>query len=165
MNTNTISVDDLPNSPARRKRKSRAMPAHLKEDVQQTSVVAWAEGMLSIGQRKELRMLFAIPNGGLRSKTEAKRLKAQGVKPGVPDLMLAVARCGAHGLFIEMKAGGNDVDGGQVDPDQEVWHADLVSQGYIVIVCWTGKAAIEEIERYLDGNTRSVTNVTEGELK
>ena len=61
----------------------------------------------------ELKNLFAVPNGGLRSKTEAARLKAAGVKAGVPDIMLAVARCGFHGLFIEMKVGKNKTSAAQ----------------------------------------------------
>jgi hypothetical protein len=48
-------------------------------------------------------LLFAIPNGGRRSPIEASRLIREGVRPGVPDLFLAVPRGCFHGLFIEMK--------------------------------------------------------------
>ena len=47
--------------------------------------------------------VFHIPNGGYRNKAEAAHLKAQGVRPGVPDLCVPVARHGYHGLYIEMK--------------------------------------------------------------
>lgn len=47
---------------------------------------------------------YHIPNGGLRSKREAARMKGQGVRPGVPDLCIPVARRGYHSLYIEMKA-------------------------------------------------------------
>lgn len=33
-------------------------------------------------------LLFAVPNGGKRSKIEAMQLKASGVVPGIPDLLL-----------------------------------------------------------------------------
>jgi hypothetical protein len=33
-------------------------------------------------------LIFHVPNGGLRSKSEAARLKWQGVVPGIPDLVL-----------------------------------------------------------------------------
>lgn len=62
----------------------------------------------------ELRWVFAIPNGGSRGSTkqEAQRvgskLKAEGVKAGVSDLMVPIPRHGLAGLFIEMKR----LDGG-----------------------------------------------------
>jgi endo-beta-N-acetylglucosaminidase D len=51
----------------------------------------------------ELVWLFAIPNGGDRNIAVAGNLKAEGVKSGVADLLLPVARYGYHGFFIEMK--------------------------------------------------------------
>lgn len=64
--------------------------------------------------------LLAIPNGGARAKRtkvgkdgvartyspEAARLKAEGVKPGVSDLLLPLRRQGFGGLWLEMKAPG-----------------------------------------------------------
>lgn len=47
----------------------------------------------------ELALLYHVPNGGSRNKIEAARLRAQGVKSGVPDLCLPVARGGNHGLL------------------------------------------------------------------
>lgn len=49
------------------------------------------------------KLLFHIPNGGLRNLKTAARLKAEGVKPGVPDLFLVMSSKQWHGLFIEMK--------------------------------------------------------------
>lgn len=79
-------------------------------------------------------LLFHIPNGGFRNAREAARLKAQGVKAGVPDLMLArpnglfSART-YHGLFIEMKTST-----GTLDKHQASYHAQLQAQGYRVEV-------------------------------
>ncbi len=47
--------------------------------------------------------LFAIPNGGSRNVLEAKRLKMQGVMPGVCDLEFMVPCGGYTGMFLEMK--------------------------------------------------------------
>ncbi len=47
--------------------------------------------------------LYAVPNGGWRHPATAARLKASGVRAGVSDLVLAVARGGFHGLYLEMK--------------------------------------------------------------
>ena len=67
------------------------------EAAEQEAVIAWCGWMEK--QHPELKLLFHIPNGGSRNKAEAANLKAQGVKPGVPDLCLPVARCGYHGLL------------------------------------------------------------------
>jgi len=69
--------------------------------------------------------IFAIPNGGLRSKTQAARLKVEGVSPGVPDLFIP-----AKNLWVEMKR----CKGGTVSPDQKDWHKYLESVGHTVII-------------------------------
>ena len=48
-------------------------------------------------------VIFAIPNGGQRSITEASRLKAEGVLAGIPDLFIAKPVGNYSGLFVEMK--------------------------------------------------------------
>lgn len=74
-------------------------------------------------------LLFAIPNGGGRSKATAGRLKAEGVKAGVSDLFLSVARKGVHGLFVEMKA----ISGRQSGP-QKVFEQRVCAEGYGYVV-------------------------------
>lgn len=69
--------------------------------------------------------LFAIPNGGLRSKSQAMALKTEGVSPGVPDLMIPSLK-----LFIEMKK----EKGGKVSDEQKDWLEYLNSCGYVAIV-------------------------------
>ena len=44
--------------------------------------------------------LFAVPNGGQRNVVVASKLKAEGVRAGVADLILM---CGLGQGFIEMK--------------------------------------------------------------
>lgn len=51
-------------------------------------------------------LFWHTPNGGSRHVLEAVKLKAQGVKAGVPDLFLAVPRGTYHGMFLELKASG-----------------------------------------------------------
>lgn len=69
----------------------------------QASCVQW----FRFNYRAIEHLLFAIPNGGLRNIKTAKRLKAEGVVAGVPDLFLAVPTSEHCGLFIEMKFGKN----------------------------------------------------------
>ena len=73
--------------------------------------------------------IFAIANGGARSKATAGRLKAEGVASGVPDLFVPAWR-----LWIEMKR----AKGGSLSPEQKDWIAYLEGCGYQCIV---GKGA------------------------
>ena len=91
--------------------------------------------------------VFAIPNGGSRDRREAARLTAQGVKPGVPDLMLPRAAGKYHGLFIEMKR----EKGGTTSPAQKEWIALLNAEGYYARVSKGFDEARETIEQYLAG--------------
>ena len=47
--------------------------------------------------------LFAVPNGGRRDATTAAKLKAEGVVPGVADLVLLISNRDYGALLIEMK--------------------------------------------------------------
>lgn len=115
------------------------------EEAEQTCLFRWAHYM-SIETCKDLKLLHAIPNGGLRSKTEAARMKAAGVRAGVPDVCLPVARKGCHGLYIELKRR----QGGRISPEQMSWMYDLTAQGYRCMVCKGWEEAAREIAEYMD---------------
>ena len=106
----------------------------------QSQLFQWA------AYRKDLALLFAVPNGGTRNKIEAVNLKRQGVKPGVPDMFLPVARRGYHGLFIELKT-----ETGRTSKNQDAWIADLNAQGYFCPVCHGFDSAVRVIEWYMEG--------------
>lgn len=114
------------------------------EGEEQATLFSWASMMSH--KRPELQLLFHIPNGGRRSKSEAARFKAEGVKPGVPDLFLPVARGPYHGLFIELKR----QKGGTISPAQHRWGRSLTAQGFLATVCYGWKDAAALIEDYLD---------------
>lgn len=113
------------------------------EDFEQELVMRWATGQL--GNWPELSLLHHVPNGGARSKRTAALLKRMGVKPGVPDLCLPVARGGHHGLYVEMKR----LDGGRVSSEQRAWLAALHNGGYCVAVCHGHEQAICVLRDYL----------------
>lgn len=100
------------------------------EHAHQCAVMCWCA--LHLKEYPVLKLLFAIPNGGERNIVVAARLKAEGVKSGVPDLMLPVARHSLHGLFIEMK----EPTKGRLSPKQGEWQRDLEDQDYGVAVCY-----------------------------
>lgn len=87
---------------------------------------------------------FAIPNGGYRTKSEAARLKAEGVSPGVPDLCIPVARGPYHSLFIEMKA-----KGGRLSDEQIGWMVRLRGEGMCAYGCIGAGNAIALIDQYM----------------
>ena len=94
------------------------------EDAEQRIIFQWAA--METAARPELGLLYAIPNGGKRAMKTAIALKAQGVKSGVPDMCLPVARGGYHGLYIELKR----QKGGTVSETQKSWITALTEQGY-----------------------------------
>lgn len=94
-----------------------------------------------------LELLHAVPNGGHRHPAVAAKLKAEGVKAGVPDLFLPVPRGNAHGLYIELKA-----KGGKVSNSQRKMLAALARQGYACVVAYGWEKAWVEIEAYIKGN-------------
>lgn len=116
-----------------------------EEEVEQTCLFRWAA--YSLGAHPELKLLHAIPNGGKRSKSEAARMKAAGVKAGVPDMFLPVARGGSHGLYIELKR----IKGGHVSAEQLAWMEELTREGYTCAVCHGWEEARKVIQTYLKG--------------
>ena len=114
------------------------------EDIEQTQLFAWAQ--YASGKYPELALMYHIPNGGKRSKAEAARFKAQGVKAGVPDICLPVPSGKYHGLYIELKR----VKGGRVSAAQEEYIEALRKQGYKVAVCFGMEQARDVIVGYLE---------------
>ena len=113
------------------------------EHDEQVKVFAWAK--LQSGKHPQLSMMFAIPNGGQRNIVTATKLKAEGVKSGVPDIFLAVPSDTAHGLFIEMKSAK-----GKASDNQKQWLSALSSNGYICAICYSFSDAQQIIMEYLD---------------
>lgn len=115
------------------------------EEQEQTALFEWAA--VQMGRYPELSLLYHIPNGGKRPKGQAVKFKAQGVKPGVPDLCLPVARKGFHGLYIELKR----QKGGRVSESQTQWLQALQAQGYKAAVCFGWEQAANALKAYLKG--------------
>lgn len=115
-----------------------------KEHDEQKAVMAWSRAMDS--RFPELAMLHATPNGGHRHPATAARLKAEGVKPGVPDLHLPVGKGNYHGLWIELKRR----KGGRLSPDQKWWVEQLERYDNRVVVCRGYDEAVAAILGYLN---------------
>lgn len=83
-------------------------------------------------------LFWHTPNGGLRSRATAGRLKAEGVVPGVADIIILWAgRC----IAIELKA-----KGGSQSPAQKAWADQFTTAGGVYVVC----RSLDAVERFLD---------------
>lgn len=124
------------------RRRASSAPS---EEAEQMAVIAWADAHAA--RWPELAFLLHIPNGGARNAVTGARLKAQGVRRGVPDLGLFVPRGGYHGLFIELKRAGPS---SRLSPEQKNWVQWLRGQGYCAEVCYGADEAIAALEAYLE---------------
>lgn len=118
------------------------------ETEEQQALFDWAK--LNQQSIPELSLMFAIPNGGKRYRKTACTLKAEGVKPGVSDIFLPVARCGFHGMFIEMKR----KKGGKLSAEQRLFIATVSQQGYLAIVPEGWEEASKWILGYLENRIK-----------
>lgn len=91
-------------------------------------------------------LLFAVPNGGHRSKVTAAILKREGATAGVADLILLTPGTGAHTLCIEMKA-----DKGRQTEAQRSWQAAAEAAGNRYVVCRSLDQFINAINSHLHG--------------
>jgi hypothetical protein len=116
------------------------------EHAEQVALFRWAA--IARARYPELALLYAIPNGGHRHIQVARRLKAEGVKAGVPDICRPVPRGNWCGLYIELKTAR-----GAVSIAQRGWLKALQDQGYRVGVCRGWEPARTLIEDYLATGT------------
>ena len=117
--------------------KTTASEAAPSEHFEQRELVRWFRQTWP-GVR-----IFAIPNGGARSKATAGRLKAEGVASGVPDLFIPAWR-----LWIEMKRS----KGGSLSAEQKDWIEYLESVGHWVIVGKGADHAKQQISAFFTTN-------------
>jgi hypothetical protein len=121
---------------------SRAKPVD-REGLEQAALIK----ELELSLPAVAALIYHVPNGGHRHKLVAIKLKGQGVKAGVPDLVLPMARGGYFGLYLEFKATApNDA---AVSASQHAWIRRLSDQGYLAIVCRGHFDAMEQIRAYL----------------
>lgn len=118
------------------------------EHGEQVALFCWAANEARNGHA-DIGKLFAIPNGGKRDGATAARMRAEGVKAGIPDLCLPLARGGFHGLFIELKK----LSGKPPTGEQKRRMAELVDDGYCALTCYGWESARRTIISYLCSGT------------
>lgn len=105
------------------------------EEIEQAKVIRWSHLAAVRNLMPALRFLHHSPNGGKRDAFTGAQMKALGVKPGFPDLILpstkfdhiGIASCG---LVIEMKSAT-----GSLSTEQKDWKEHFIDQ------CWDFRLA------------------------
>lgn len=120
----------------------RAKPVD-REGLEQTALMREVE----LRYPDAFKLIYHVPNGGHRHKAVAAKLKGQGVKAGVPDLVLPMARAGHFGLYIEFKA--MPPFDAAVSASQDAYIHALTAQGYLAVVCRGHIDALECLRAYL----------------
>lgn len=90
--------------------------------------------------------LTSVPNGGLRGKTEAAIMKAEGMTAGAADLLLLVPRGGFGALGIEFKTLAK---GSRQSEAQKRWQKAFESVGNKYAIVRTFEEAVVMTNNYL----------------
>lgn len=150
-NGRTVADVARPTAPegvdARRSSSTRQVPRQREHELQ-VSLVELCR--YKRRQYPALRYLLAYPAGGHRHPAVAAKMKAEGVRAGVSDLLLAAPSKNPngdvyHGLWLELK-----VPGGRVRESQQEWLDAMRRQGYAARVAWSFDEAWQTIENYLN---------------
>ena len=116
----------------------------MNEHQMQCALIQWCS--IANTAYPHIDKIFAIPNGGQRHVATAVKLKKEGVKKGIPDLFLPVPRHGYHGLFVELKYGGN-----RPSPPQREFIEFAKNQHYATAVIYSVDQGIKTIQKYYEG--------------
>jgi len=108
------------------------------EHAEQVALFQWAANI------PELETMYATPNAGKRPGSQGAWMVAEGLKKGVPDIHLPVARGGYHSLWIELKHGKN-----KTTKEQEWWLERLNALGHLAVVAYEFEGAKAAIEAYM----------------
>lgn len=88
-------------------------------------------------------IVIHMPNEGPRTERYGRLLRDMGMRAGVSDLFICMARHGFHGAWIELKSAR-----GRVSREQASFQLDMANQGYFTMVCYSVDEAIQTISWY-----------------
>lgn len=88
--------------------------------------------------------IYAVPNGGYELDPRVgARLKREGLKKGVYDLVVDIPKHGAHGLRIEVKK-----PKGKISEEQEQWERRALVNGYHHAYCISTDQIVDLVAAY-----------------
>jgi hypothetical protein len=104
----------------------------------QCQVVSWIE-------LQHPKVVFCATLGGVHQTIlQGNRLKKQGYRKGIPDLLIFDQNLMHVGLALEFKAGKN-----KPSEHQKEWHIKLNERGWQVHTVWDFDSAVKIINHYL----------------
>jgi len=137
IHSDKLNSNQLTAAPGRiRKKKS-----NIEHEIQSE----YFKKLKDIPEVPELDFIFAIPNGGRRHIVTALKMKKEGVKRGVPDIMIPIVKGNSPGMFIETKA-----PDGKESKSQIRYRIFLKSQGYQHKICRSAKELLDTTLNYLE---------------
>lgn len=122
--------------------KTRSVPTEHQEQV---TLFKWIDEDAR-HLHPEFGYIFAIPNGGYRTPAAAGKAKAEGQRPGYPDIAWDLPRGSYTGFRGELKR----VVKGTVSPLQQEWHVWLERQGLYVCTTHGWEAMRNELLNYFN---------------
>ena len=155
--TNTLPLDAYQRLLAQQEQASRRSRPRHQESTLQKTCVAWFRAQYP----DHALMLFAVPNGGGRSRIEGAVMKGEGVTAGVADLILLEARGGWGSLCIEMKTRDK---GSKQRPSQKAWQeaAERAGNRYVVVRSFEAFRAL--VSEYMALPTIGRVRITAAEI-
>jgi len=121
----------------------------MSEHTTQCAFIQWCEW--NEGKYPDLKLIYSIPNGAHLAGDSRQRaikmakMKAEGLKIGMPDTHLPVPCGGYNGLYIEFKDGKNKLS------DSQEERIDMLERaGHCCAVCYTVDEAIRVTLEYLN---------------
>lgn len=130
------------------------------EEVEQARLIKWSHKPAVRALMPALKWLAHVPNGGKRSAFTGGQMKALGVNPGFPDLVLP-AKVGLHpGLIIEMKSAT-----GKASAAQSAWLDHFACQGWYCVICRDAHEALFAICDYFGIASDAVPGIDDSVAK
>ena len=116
----------------------------MSESREQQIIFEWASW--NKNKYPGIETMYHIANEGKRSASNGSRLKREGMKSGVSDICVPVAKSGYNNLYIELKSGKNKATKEQLN------FINLINKyGGKALVVYEADNAIEVIKAYFEG--------------
>ena len=94
----------------------------MSEDILQAEIFKWYFNNFCTKKNNPKHAIFAVPNGGNRSKREAMKFKATGLVAGVSDLIVVQPN---RVIFVEVK-----LEKGRQQPNQIEFEKTVTALGF-----------------------------------